>query len=141
MSSISVDLDSVQVTDGQGVGEGDFELRIVVLESVPLTGYVQKVIWPSSNTTRKVNSNGTPFSIGSHVGTYNVTSGISKKTFLVQVTEDDTGTLGQDEFGQQSIVFDLMAGMSRTERCIPINLNNRGHNEGQVFVTMSAHEV
>lgn len=32
MAKIRVDLESVQVTKGQGIGEGDFELRIQVKE-------------------------------------------------------------------------------------------------------------
>jgi hypothetical protein len=32
MANIRVDLESVQVTEGQGIGEGDFELRIQVQE-------------------------------------------------------------------------------------------------------------
>jgi hypothetical protein len=33
MSNIRIGLDSVQVTEGQGIGEGNFELRIQVFRS------------------------------------------------------------------------------------------------------------
>lgn len=43
MTNIRVDLDSVQVIEGQGVGEGDFELRVQATEGNNV------VIWPSLN--------------------------------------------------------------------------------------------
>src|SRR5687767_12234758 len=118
-NQVRVSLDSVQVTNGQGVGEGDLELRIQVLEAIPLTGHVSRVIWPSVNTTRKVNNNGAVTTIGSVVGTYTLSASKISKSFVVQVTEEDTGTLGGDEFGQSSIVFDLFPDMStNTERVL-----------------------
>jgi hypothetical protein len=140
-NQVRVSLDSVQVTNGQGVGEGDLELRIQVLEAVPLTGHVTRVIWPSINTTRKVNNNGAVTSIGSVVGTYTFSASRITKSFVVQVTEEDTGTLGGDEFGQSSVVFDLFPGMSPNTERVLINLNNRGNNEGQVLVSLSARAV
>ena len=41
MSKIRVDLESVQVTEGEGIGEGDFELRIQVQEGT------NHMVWPS----------------------------------------------------------------------------------------------
>src|SRR2546423_12553130 len=100
MSRIRVDLESVQVTEGQGVGEGDFELRIQVQEGG------NQVIWPSLNGSTKVDKGGPPQSINREVATYIVTAALSKK-YTIDVTEVDKGTLGQDDQGQGTLTFNL----------------------------------
>jgi hypothetical protein len=141
MSNVRVTLDSVEVTDGQGVGEGNFDLRIQVLESIPLQGNLTKVIWPSLNTTEEVNNNGTIRPINQVVDTYPIGSRKVTKNFLILVEEEDTGTLGQDEFGQASLAFELTPNMCRTTRPALITLRNNGGNEGQVRVTLAAQSV
>jgi hypothetical protein len=140
MSNVRVDLAETAVTDGQGGGEGNFELRIRVLEAIPLQGNLTKVIWPSNNTTAEVNNNGDVRRINREVETYNISSKVTKN-FLILVDEEDTGTLGQDEFGQASLAFELTPGMCRTTRSAFITLRNNGGNEGQVRVTLTAQAV
>ena len=48
MSKIRVDLESVQVTEGEGIGEGDFELRIQVQEGT------NHMVWPSLNSSARI---------------------------------------------------------------------------------------
>jgi hypothetical protein len=141
MSNVRVTLDCVQVTDGQGVGEGNLELRIQVLESIPLQGSLAKVIWPSLNTTEEVNNNGTIRRINQVVDTYPIGSTGVTKNFRILVDEEDTGTLGQDEFGQALVAFELTPDMCRTTRSALITLRNNGGNEGQVRVTLAAQSV
>jgi hypothetical protein len=140
MSDVRVTLDCVQVTDGQGAGEGNFELRIQVLEAIPLQGNLTKLIWPSLNDTEEINNNGDVRTINREVDTYNVSSRVTKN-FRILVDEEDTGTLGQDEFGQASLAFELTPDMCRTTRSALITLRNNGGNEGQVRVTLAAQSV
>jgi hypothetical protein len=140
MSNVCVTLDSVQVTDGQGAGEGNFELRIQVLEAIPLQGNLTKLIWPSLNDTEEINNNGDVRTINREVDTYKILSRVTKN-FRILVDEEDTGTLGQDEFGQASVAFELTPGMCRTTRPALITLRNNGGNEGQVRVTLAAQSV
>ena len=58
MARIRVDLESVQVTEGQGISEGDFELRIQVREGS------NNIVWPSLNGSTKVDKGGAAQSIG-----------------------------------------------------------------------------
>lgn len=139
-SNVKVTLDCIRVSDGQGVGEGNFEMRVQILESLFGAGFLSKTIWPSLNGTTSVNNNGTTLTINREVDTYSVNS-VLWKTFLIIATEEDTGTLGQDEVGQASLAFDLREGMSKYSKNAVINLNNRGRNEGQVVITMSAMAV
>jgi len=141
MSTVHVDLAEAAVTDGQGGGEGNFEVRIHVLETVPGVGQVPKVIWPALNRTEELNNNGDVRPINQPVGTYNIGSSKITKNFLILVDEEDTGTLGQDEFGQNSVSFELTPGMCRTTRDTFITLRNNGGNEGQVRVRLAAHSV
>ena len=138
MSNVRVDLAEAAVTDGQGVGEGNFEVRIHVLETMPGIGQVPKVIWPALNRTEELNNNGDVITINRLVDTYSIGSGTLTKNFLILVDEEDTGTLGQDEFGQNSVSFTLTPGMCRTTRSALITLRNNGRNEGQVRVTLAA---
>ena len=140
MSTVRVDLAEAAVTDGQGAGEGNFEIRIHVLETMPGIGQVPKVIWPALNRTEELNNNGDVRLINSLVDTYNIGGKISKN-FLILVDEEDTGTLGQDEFGQNSVSFELSPGMRRTTRDAFITLRNNGGNEGQVRVRLSAQSA
>jgi hypothetical protein len=141
MSVIRVELDCVQVTEGAGIGEGDFELRIHVLEKVTGVGNVPRVIWPSIDSTMKVNNNGTVKRIDQEVKRYTVNSGSLSKTFLIIVEEEDTGTLGQDEVGQNSVTFELTPNMSKTTEPATITLRNQGNNEGQVKVNLVAEQL
>ena len=63
MSNVRVDLESIQVTDGQGVGEGDFELRVQVQEGT------NQLVWPALNSSAKVDKKGAPYTINRAVAT------------------------------------------------------------------------
>jgi len=134
MSNIRVDLESVQVTDGQGVGEGDFELRVQVQEGS------HQLTWPALNSSAKVDKNGSPYTINREVATYPVDSGTLSKRFTVDVTEVDKGTLGQDDYGQAVIQFDLTPGMSPKTQTATIDLKRPSMKKknGTVKVTLSA---
>ncbi len=133
MSNIRVDLESIQVTDGQGIGEGDFELRVQVQEGA------HQMVWPALNSSAKVDKNGLPYTINREVATYTVDSGTLSKRFTVDVTEVDKGTLGQDDYGQAVVEFDLVPGMKPKSQTTTINLKRPNMNvNGAVKVTMSA---
>jgi len=133
MSNIRVDLESVQVTDGQGVGEGDFELRLQVQEGS------HQIVWPSLNSSARVDQNGSPYNINREVATYAVDSGSLTKRFTVDVTEVDKGTLGQDDYGSGTIQFELTPGMAPKTQTATITLKRpKMKTNGAVKVTMSA---
>jgi hypothetical protein len=136
MAKIRVDLESVQVTEGQGVGEGDFELRIQVQEGS------NDIVWPSLNGSTKVDKGGAAQSIGREVATYTVTSGTLSKRFTIDVTEVDKGTLGQDDQGQATLTFDLTPTMAPSTQSATISLKrpNMGFH-GKVKVTLTAQQV
>ena len=135
MSRIRVDLESVQVTEGQGIGEGDFELRIQVQEGG------NHIVWPSLNGSTKVDKGGAAQSINREVATYTVTSALSKR-FTIDVTEVDKGTLGQDDQGQSTLTFDLDPTMAPSVKTANIGLKRPNMNvNGTVKVTMTAQRV
>ena len=135
MSRIRVDLESVQVTAGQGIGEGDFELRIQVQEGS------NHIVWPSLNGSTKVDKGGAAQSINREVATYTVTSPLSKR-FTIDVTEVDKGTLGQDDQGQSTLTFDLDPTMVPSVKTATIGLKRPSMNvNGTVKVTMTAQRV
>jgi hypothetical protein len=136
MSNIRVDLDSVEVTDGQGGIEGDFELRLEVKEGN------HHVIWPAGVTWAKVDKNGPPHPIGQKVAIYDVSSGTLSKRFNVTATEVDGGTLGGDDYGSGVITFDLTPNMAPSVKSTTISLKRPNMKyEGKVKVTMAAQRV
>lgn len=137
MSIIRVDLESVQVTDGQGIAEGDFELRIQVQEGN------NQIVWPSLNSNAKVDKNGDPYTINRQVATYSVNGGKLSKRFTIDVTEVDKGTLGQDDYGQATLSFDLTSDMAAVSKSATISLKrpNQKKRDGKVKVVMSAQQV
>ena len=136
MAKIRVDLESVQVTEGQGVGEGDFELRIQVAEGGNI------LIWPSLNGSTKVDKGGAAQSINKAVATYPVTSGTLSKKFTIDVTEVDKGTLGQDDQGQSTLTFDLTPTMVPSTKSATISLKRPTMSyQGKVKVTMTAQQA
>jgi hypothetical protein len=136
MSRIRVDLESVKVIEGQGVGEGDFELRIQVQEG----GHM--VVWPSQNGSTKVDKGGAAQSIGREIGIYTVTSGTLSKRYTIDVTEVDKGTLGQDDQGQSTLNFDLTSDMAPSTKSADISLKRPSMSfQGKVRVTMTAQRV
>jgi hypothetical protein len=136
MSKVRVDLESVQVTDGQGVGEGDFELRLQVQEGKTT------VVWPSANGSVKVDKGGAAQTINRQVGVYDVPSGTLSKRFAIDVVEVDKGTLGQDDQGQGTLTFDLTPTMAPSSKTATIQLKRPNMKyDGTVKVTMSAQRV
>ena len=74
MAKIRVDLESVQVIEGQGIAEGNFELNIKVQEGA------NQVSWPDPYPAyRVVDQGGALYDIGKAVGTYEVASGTLSK--------------------------------------------------------------
>jgi hypothetical protein len=134
MSRIRVSLESVQVTEGQGIGEGDFELRVQVTEGSHIMD------WPSATGSVKVDKGGAPHAVnGGEVATYTVTSGTLSKRFMITVTEVDKGTLGQDDVGSGALNFDLESDMAPSTKPLTISLKRPGMGfEGKVKVTMTA---
>jgi hypothetical protein len=136
MSKIRVDLESVQVTEGQGVGEGDFELRLQVAEGGNL------LIWPSLNGSTKVDKGGAAQSINKPIATYTVTSGTLSKKFTIDVTEVDKGTLGQDDQGQSTLTFDLTPTMAPSTKSAIISLKRPDMSyQGKVKVNLTAQQA
>ena len=137
MSNIGVDLESVQVVDGQGAGEGDFELRLQVQEGN------NHVVWPSMNGYAKVEKNGPAHTINRRVATYPVASGSLSKRLTVEVTEVDGGTLGRDDIGQGTVTFELTPDMVPQVRSatIPLKRPNMKKDDGKVEVTLSAQRI
>jgi hypothetical protein len=156
MSTAKIYLDCVKVTDGQGVGEGAFEVRIVVYEQgepgdpgAPpgSDGWYPddpklKLAWPSLHDSTKVKKNGTIKQIDREVGSYDVGTTPLHRSFQVDVTEVDKGTLGEDDHGVKKIEFDLNNGMSSTTKTLNIPLS-RPHSKqnGEVQVKMTARLV
>lgn len=136
MANIRVDVESVAVTEGQGVGEGDFELRIQVQEGN------NKVVWPSLNGWVKVDKGGAAQSVNASVGTYSVSAGTLSKRFTIDVTEVDGGTLGQDDQGQSTLDFDLTPTMAPSTKSAIIKLKRPNMQFlGKVKVTMTAQRI
>ena len=136
MSDIGGDVESVQVVDGQGAGEGDFELRVQVQEGS------RQVVWPSLNSYAKIDTNGPPYTINRRVAVYSVNTATLSKRFTIDVTEVDGGTLGKDDIGQSTVTFDLKPGMAPEAKSVTIPLKRPNMKyDGKVKVTLSAQVV
>ena len=136
MAKIRVDLESVQVTEGQGITEGDFELRVQVQEGA------NNMVWPSLNSSAKVDKNGAPYTINREVATYTIPSGTLSKKFTMDVTEIDKGMLGQDDYGQGTLTFDLTPTMAPSTKSATISLKRPNMSyQGKVKVTLTAQRV
>lgn len=136
MSNIRVDLESVQVLEGQGASEGDFELRVHVQEGS------NQVVWPSLSSNAKVDNNGAPFTINREVATYHLNGGNLQKRFTVDVIEVDKGLNGQDDYGQGTITFDLNQDMAPATQFADIGLKRPSAGvRGKVRVAMTAQRV
>jgi hypothetical protein len=136
MSSIRVDLASVQVVDGQGIGEGNLELNVKVQEGR------NRVDWPDPYPAyHKVDQGGAvnTFDLPKTIGTYEVESGTLNKLFSISVVEVDKGTLGQDDTGSGSITFDLQPDMAAQTKYAAIDLKRPNMKElGKVKVGLIA---
>ncbi len=136
MSKIRVDLESVQVIEGQGAGEGDFELRIQAQEGS------NSVIWPSPNGSTKVDKGGPAHTINKKLATYTVNSGTLTKRVTIECTEVDKGLNGQDDIGQSTLTFDLTPNMKPLTKSATISLKRpKMKYNGKVKVVMSAQRV
>jgi hypothetical protein len=136
MANIHVDLESIRVTEGQGIGEGDFEMRVQAQEGNNIA------VWPSATGFTRVEKGGVAHTIGRRVATYNVASGTLSKKFTIDVTEVDGGTLGGDDTGQSTLTFDLTPTMAPSTKSATISLHRPNMNFlGKVVVTMTAQRV
>jgi hypothetical protein len=137
MANVRVDVESVRVIEGQGIGEGDPEIRIEVKEGS------NRVIWPSLNGWVKVDKGGAAQTIGDgKVAIYSVSSGTLSKTFTIDVTEIDGGTLGQDDQGHGTLTFDLTPTMGVSRKSAVIKLKRpKMKYLGKVEVTMTAQRI
>jgi hypothetical protein len=136
MSNIRVDLESVQVVEGQGIAEGDFELRVQVQEGS------HNLVWPSLNGWVKVDKNGPAMTINRPIAVYPVTTGKLTKRFEVDLTEVDGGTLGKDDIGGGAVTIDLTPDMApaAVSTTIPLKRPNMKF-EGKVKVTLAAQRI
>src|SRR5919199_357890 len=119
MSTIRVDLKSVQVVEGQGIGEGNLELNVKVQEGS------NRVDWPDPYpASQKVDQGGgvNTFNLPQTIGTYKVESGTLSKLFSISVVEVDKGTLGQDDTGSGDITFELTPNMAAQTKYATIDL-------------------
>jgi hypothetical protein len=133
MARIRVDLESVQVTEGQGAGEGNFELRISVQEGS------HNVVWPALNSWSPVDNDGPALTINREVATYDLGNAALMKRFTIDVTEVDKGLNGLDDAGQGTLELALTPTMGPTSESVVINLKRpRGGYQGKVRVTLSA---
>ncbi|MDZ7637450.1 MAG: hypothetical protein U5J83_04245 [Bryobacterales bacterium] len=130
---VKVSLHTIQVVDGQGVGEGDFEMRVQVQEGN------NSIVWPSANGTVKVDNNGAAHTINRSIGTYTITNGSLTKQFEIDCTEEDGGVLGKDDQGHGTVTFTLTPGMPPTMKYATIGLKRPRMNvNGQVKVGLKA---
>ena len=133
MSTITVQLNKAEVTDGQGIGEGDLELRIQVTEGT------HTIVWPSASNSVKVDNGGAPTLISQPVASYTVSSGTLSKTFDIAVTEVDGGVYGKDDYGVGKITIAMTPSMGDTYKSAIISLKRPTMNyDGKVKVTLKA---
>jgi hypothetical protein len=138
MATVHVDLDTVKVLDGQGIGEGNFELNIKAQEGGNVVHWPDP--YPASN---KVDQGGGVKSIGKRVAAYDIDNGTLSKKFTITVREIDKGTLGQDDEGVGWVTFDLTGTMAPDTRSvtIPLKRPNMKSELGKVKVTLTAQRV
>lgn len=136
MSNIRVDLESVQVVEGQGVLEKDFELRVQVQEGA------HNVVWPSANGWVKVDKDGPATTINEAIAVYPVATGKLSKRFDVDLIEIDGGTLGANDVGQGAVTIEMTPDMAPAvvSTTIPLKRPNMKY-EGKVKVTLAAQRV
>ncbi len=139
MSRIRVDFASVQVVEGQGVGDGNLELNVRVQEGL------HKVDWPAPYPAyNKVDQGGAVHTqdLPKTIGIYVVDAGTLSKLFSISVVEVDKGTLGQDDTGSGTITFDLKPDMAAQTKYVTIDLKRPNMKElGKVKVGLVAQRV
>ena len=133
MSRISVAASKIEVLEGQGIGEGDLEIRLNVSEGN------HSMTWPSFDGSEKVDNGGAPKSIeNGEVAYYTVNTGTLSKMFTINVTEADSG-FNADDTGLGYITFSLAPNMQATTQYADIKLNRKNSKEkGKVRVTLKA---
>ena len=130
MSKIRVSLESVKVLHGQGVGEGDLELRVWMTEAGKPAVY-----WPGPEDTKLVDKGGAPVFPNRTIGTYDVASGTLTKRFTVNVIEVDK--LGEDDSDGTTVTVSMTPSMA--PKSYPHTFVLR--NGGQVQATLVAERV
>ena len=135
-SIICVSALEVKVIEGQGIGEGDLEIRLNVSEGN------HSMTWPSFTGSEKVDNGGSPVSIeNGEVGYYPVSSGTLSKMFTINLTEVDSG-FNADDTGLGYITFSLTPNMAATTKYADIKLNRKSSSEkGKVRVILKAAVV
>jgi len=128
MNKIKTKLATVQVSKGQGVGEGDFELRLEEKDDS------HSIIWPAPNSSAKTNNNGPAFTFDEEVATYTVNGPVTKQ-YTILATEVDRGLNGLDDYGTGAGNIDLTPNMSSTTKWAVIDLSrHRGGDNGQIKI-------
>ena len=137
MACIRVQLKSVEVVEGQGIGEGNLELNLKVQEGN------NKVYWPDPYPAyRVVDQGGAVYGIGKTVATYEVTTGTLSKLYSIDAFEIDKGMLGQDDLGHGDVTFALTPTMAPATKSVTITLKRPNMNtQGKVKVTLVAQQV
>ena len=132
-NKIRLTLDKVSVVEGQGVSEGDFELRIQAVEGS------HNVVWPSLNGWTRVDKDGTPFSIDEDIATYTISSDSLTKSINLNATEVDGGFNGGDDTGSGSVTITMKPGMAPVTKSATITLDKpNGSKNGKIKVTVKA---
>jgi hypothetical protein len=134
MSRIRVSATKLEVRDGQGIGEGNFEIILKVSEGNNSM---------ESSSIEKLDNGGTPqFIENGEIGYYTVTSGTLSKRFTIKLTELDSGW-NENDYGYGSITFSLTPNMKATTKYIDISLKgtNNKNEKGVVRVTLEAQVV
>jgi hypothetical protein len=138
MAKIRINLETVQATDGQGIGEGNFELNIRASDGK------NTVHWPAPYPEYSVVDQGGGIKTieDGTVGTYELESGTLSKSVSLYVREFDKGTLGGADEGSGNVTFELTPSMAATRKSATIPLKPRNMKaNGAVKVTLLAQRV
>ena len=140
MGKVRVDLQSVEVLQGQGVAEGKLELIVMVSDGNT------KVRWPQggNDSVAKVRANGLVKDINQELHTYTIPRGEKlNKSFEINVIEVDKGLHGLDDEGTGTVVIKLEPNMRPIHPHVDIVLKRPRSNKGngKVRVTLAASDV
>jgi hypothetical protein len=131
-------MDQIEVLDGQGVAEGKLELSV--------EGFADNtsVVHPGGGATIKISRTaGTVRSINRLIDTFVVDEGSQEVIDIeVEVTEEDTGSLGADDFGLEDGNMTLECGVQTSDLGLEVDLPGGAlaEDDGEVEVLFTAEE-
>lgn len=137
MANIEIRLEKVGVTQGQGIGEGAFELRLTLRSGNNM------VNWPNATSNASVPVGAQVQVTNQQVEVVAVAPGqILSRAVTIEVLEIDKGLNGEDDFGSGSIDFELREGMPSTLKSVRIGLRRPKMNvKGEVEVFVRAQQL